>query len=71
MTLDRRSLFSGLIVGAAAPAVATPASARDAACESAAEPTWGRGPEGQRIADLGDGTFRIRSSRATTRTRPS
>lgn len=53
MALPRRHLFKGLIAGAALPALAQAApTARPA------EPAWGVGAEGQRKADLGDGTFR-------------
>lgn len=55
MKIDRRQLFPGLLL-AAAPAVAGAAPAAPAA--HVPEATWGRGPEGQRIADLGDGTYR-------------
>jgi xylan 1,4-beta-xylosidase len=47
MTASRRTALKTLLAGAAvAPQLAT-----------AAEPTWGRGVEGQRKADLGNGTF--------------
>jgi xylan 1,4-beta-xylosidase len=54
MALPRRHLFKGLLAGAALPALAE--AAPPAAPASA--PTWGVGAEGQRKADLGDGTFR-------------
>jgi xylan 1,4-beta-xylosidase len=59
MALPRRHLFKGLIAGAAAPALATGAIAAPACppAEAAARPRWGQGPEGQRKADLGDGTY--------------
>ena len=50
LDLDRRSLFalgSAALAGSALPARA-----------SVAAPHWGRGIEGQRRADLGNGTFR-------------
>lgn len=48
MTASRRTALKTLLAGAAvAPQLAT----------AAAEPTWGRGVEGQRKADLGNGTF--------------
>ncbi|WP_395944540.1 family 43 glycosylhydrolase [Brevundimonas sp.] len=56
MTIARRDLFAGLIAGAAAPALAGAAPAPHAE-PAPGSPTWGRGPEGQRTADLGDGTF--------------
>lgn len=47
MTASRRTALKTLLAGAAvAPQLA-----------AAAEPTWGRGVEGQRKADLGNGTF--------------
>ncbi len=59
MALPRRHLFKGLLAGAALPAIA------DAAPKTPAKgvprtpaPAWGGGAEGQRKADLGDGTFR-------------
>src|SRR6478672_3752549 len=55
----RRDLFKAMAVGAlAAPlqGLAGSASADDA-CTSRV-PGWGRGIEGQRRADLGDGTYR-------------
>ncbi|MBD3835366.1 family 43 glycosylhydrolase [Brevundimonas sp.] len=57
MNWQRRDIFKGLLAGAATPAL-TAGTAQAAACDPTAEPTWGVGPEGQRIADLGDGTFR-------------
>jgi xylan 1,4-beta-xylosidase len=48
MTASRRTALKTLLAGAAvAPQLAN----------AAAEPTWGRGVEGQRKADLGNGTF--------------
>jgi len=62
MTLPRRLLFKGLVAGAvlpaAAPAVAVAASPSSSGNCERSVPTWGQGFEGQRIADLGDGTFR-------------
>ncbi|WP_313276475.1 family 43 glycosylhydrolase, partial [Stenotrophomonas sp.] len=55
---SRRDLFKALAAGAlVAPlsALASPAAV-EAAC-SPVMPRWGRGPEGQRSADLGDGTY--------------
>src|SRR5450830_756830 len=48
MTATRRTALKTLLAGAAvAPQLAS----------AAAEPKWGRGIEGQRKADLGNGTF--------------
>ena len=57
MTTSRRNLFKGLAAGAAGAALAPlPATAAPAAaCPTA--PKWARGIEGQRKADLGDGTY--------------
>ena len=55
----RRDLFKTLAAGAASlplAAHAAPAGAA-AACASPAAPRWARGLEGQRKADLGNGTF--------------
>lgn len=61
MALPRRSLFKGLLAGAAsAPALAVaaqPGKAEAPPREPPREPTWGRGPDGRRTADRGDGTF--------------
>jgi xylan 1,4-beta-xylosidase len=59
MPLPRRDIFKGLLAGAAAPALATPATAAPACptAQAPARPRWGQGPEGQRKADLGDGTY--------------
>jgi xylan 1,4-beta-xylosidase len=54
MDTSRRSIFTSILAGAAAAPFATgPAEA--AQCGVA--PKWRRGVEGQRIADLGDGTY--------------
>ncbi|QUD89230.1 family 43 glycosylhydrolase [Phenylobacterium montanum] len=57
MTLDRRILFKAALAGAAGSAVAGGAVAAPACATTAPTPRWGMGPEGQRIADLGDGTY--------------
>lgn len=54
MALPRRHLFKGLLAGAALPALAEAAPK----AKPTAAPAWGQGAEGQRKADLGDGTFR-------------
>ncbi len=53
---SRRGLLTTLIAGAAsAPlSIATPATAAEGC---APQPHWGKGVEGQRIADLGNGTY--------------
>lgn len=54
-TPSRRNLFQTLAAGALlAPVAATAATPKPAAPSS---PEWGRGIEGQRKADLGDGTY--------------
>jgi xylan 1,4-beta-xylosidase len=57
--ISRRELLGSAILGAATGAI--PAAARaatpSASDEKAAAKTWRRGIEGQRQADLGDGTF--------------
>ena len=54
----RRDLFKAMAVGAlAAPLQGIAAGASTDTCSSRT-PTWGRGIEGQRKADLGDGTYR-------------
>ena len=62
----RRDALKSLVVGGAAaaagPAVAAPAAEAQAACTSRlrtdwSDLRWGKGIEGQRIADLGDGTY--------------
>ena len=62
----RRDALKSLVVGGAAaaagPAVAAPAAEAQAACASRlrtdwSDLRWGKGIEGQRIADLGDGTY--------------
>jgi xylan 1,4-beta-xylosidase len=58
MLLHRRSLFKGLLAGAAFPVVADAAQRDRAQAEAGPSPTWGAGAEGQRKADLGNGTFR-------------
>lgn len=58
MKIARRNLFAGLLAGAATPALAAATPKQRAASSPAlASPRWGTGPEGQRKADLGDGTF--------------
>lgn len=61
MTNDgRRNAFKTLLAGTAAittAAVAAPAT-RDRCAPPAATPTWGKGVEGQRKADLGNGYYR-------------
>ena len=63
MSFDRRFLLVGSLAGAglAAAGPAGRALAQGAAASSALDPwrrmRWGRGPEGQRKADLGDGRF--------------
>lgn len=53
---SRRTLFKSLAFGAiAAPLAPAPSVAAD--CEPAKPPRWGRGIEGQRKADLGNGTY--------------
>lgn len=58
--ITRRELLGSVLVGAAAGA-AQPAAAHEAPCGPATakgnRPSWARGTEGQRKADLGDGTF--------------
>ena len=55
---SRRNLIKTLVAGAAtAPLAATSATRRPAECASAAAPRWGSGVEGQRKADLGNGTY--------------
>jgi xylan 1,4-beta-xylosidase len=56
--ITRRSLFKALAAGAVASPLSLPGEARtpERSCNAAA-PRWGRGTEGQRTADLGDGTF--------------
>ncbi|WKL58736.1 family 43 glycosylhydrolase [Asticcacaulis sp. ZE23SCel15] len=59
---SRRAIFKSLLAGAAAVPLAGQAQAvaaqASASCVNAPEtPNWGRGIEGQRKADLGDGTY--------------
>lgn len=56
MSLIRRSLFKGALVGALAPALPALSETRRAN-GSGATPGWGVGAEGQRKADRGDGFF--------------
>ncbi|HST92307.1 MAG TPA: family 43 glycosylhydrolase, partial [Brevundimonas sp.] len=59
MALPRRHLFRGLLAGAALPAIAGAAPFRAfAPAAKTSGPPWGVGAEGQRKADLGNGTFR-------------
>lgn len=54
---SRRDLFKAIAAGALVTPVALLAKpVADAAC-TPQSPRWGKGPEGQRIADLGDGTY--------------
>ncbi|HEX7340439.1 MAG TPA: family 43 glycosylhydrolase [Rhodanobacteraceae bacterium] len=56
--LTRRTLFKAIATGAvAAPLAKTARAAPHHAC-SGADPHWGIGVDGQRKADLGDGTYR-------------
>src|SRR6187431_2874931 len=57
--ISRRELLGSAILGAATGAipVAARAATPSASDEKAAAKTWRRGIEGQRQADLGDGTF--------------
>ena len=68
MKLTRRGAFGAMAAGAAAPALSSPAlastaSSKPAQPQAAACPgdwsamTWPKGIEGQRLGDLGDGTF--------------
>jgi xylan 1,4-beta-xylosidase len=62
MTATRRAALKTLLAGAAvAPQLA----------QAAAQPKWGRGIEGQRKADLGNGTFSTPSSPAIILIPPS
>ena len=54
--VTRRELLESILIGAAA-STAPVASAAATPCTTAAAPHWARGVEGQRRADLGDGTF--------------
>src|SRR5688572_1692760 len=57
--VTRRELLGSMLAGAATSTVST-ASAHEEPCTTAAKTasrTWARGIEGQRKADLGDGTF--------------
>ncbi|WP_395335402.1 family 43 glycosylhydrolase [Novosphingobium sp. BL-8H] len=59
MSLSRRTVFKGALASAALPALAGPLAAREAGSGAApAAPNWGEGAEGQRKADLGNGTYR-------------
>src|SRR5688572_33035553 len=57
--ISRRELLGSVVLGAAAGSI--PAAAQSApqspASKSSSGKTWRRGIEGQRFADLGDGTF--------------
>jgi len=53
LTVSRRSLVKGALAGAVIPAVVDSVSA-----QMASAPTWRAGADGQRRADLGDGTYR-------------
>jgi xylan 1,4-beta-xylosidase len=54
---SRRNLLTGLLAGTAAAPLALNARAEASEAACAAPPSWGRGVEGQRKADLGDGTY--------------
>ncbi|MDE1146264.1 MAG: family 43 glycosylhydrolase [Azospirillaceae bacterium] len=57
-TPTRRSVFKATLTGAAAlPLSLAPGAIGRAATGPGAAPRWGRGIEGQRRADLGDGTY--------------
>jgi xylan 1,4-beta-xylosidase len=64
MTISRRAMFKGLLAGAVAEALpigrTEAAAAKTANCTqpvAKTKPRWGRGFEGQRKADLGDGNY--------------
>src|SRR5687768_4197108 len=62
MKVDRRTALTGALAGGAAVLLPAPLLARGARApspplDSQGEPRWGKGFEGQRKADLGDGTF--------------
>src|SRR5215218_4242417 len=59
MEFTRRNAFGAVLASAAAVPALSPTSAAAApACSSTAKPvSWARGIEGQRKADLGNGTF--------------
>ena len=64
MTISRRTMFKGALAGAGAAALplgtvvaATPKTKGDPCPAIGTRPRWGRGFEGQRKADLGDGTY--------------
>ncbi len=53
-TTSRRGIFQTLLAGAAMAPFSAVAASTD---EAVTQPTWGRGIEGQRKADLGNGTY--------------
>ncbi|MDC7676147.1 family 43 glycosylhydrolase [Asticcacaulis machinosus] len=55
--VSRRNIFKSLAAGAALAPVAGAATAAPATCAPPAKPVWGKGVEGQRTADLGNGYF--------------
>lgn len=55
---SRRSVFTALLSGAAIPLAGGALAATGGGSGGATAPHWGRGIEGQRTADLGDGTYR-------------
>jgi xylan 1,4-beta-xylosidase len=59
MTIDRREVLNGMVLGSAATALPATADPRPAASATAAAdpPHWRRGFDGQRVCDLGDGRF--------------
>jgi xylan 1,4-beta-xylosidase len=60
VTISRRDLFSSAVVGAAALSLPAGGAAAGVARQPATpqpKPRWGRAFEGQRRADLGDGTY--------------
>ena len=59
MTISRRTLFQGAFAGAATPSLPSPARAQEECPTGSATERrkWRRGVEGQRKADLGDGSY--------------
>src|SRR4051812_44643486 len=60
MTVTRRTLFKSVVVGAASLPLTDRVSAEPGphrSCQPPTRPRWGRGFEGQRKADLGNGTY--------------
>lgn len=54
---SRRALFKSLMAGAAASPFSLASAASPGCANAAAMPRWSHGPEGQRKADLGNGTY--------------